>query len=235
MARASKNPVAKSSRGKRRGKPDNYVNESFIGQTFVMDDSSLHHTFTVFIANPLDVESDDNDITIFTFGAYGDHHVAVLNKNLEDGLEEAAEWLSQHASHHLISDDRMKELYDEALEELVEAGEDPEDEETMQQAQEQAETDLTYTESGYLTSWEWSMDEHPDPSLADRIVNKSLNMYRKQYGEDPQQRYASQYGRTAERKAELKRKYGDRLAARRGNPDASTRIAALAARLARGE
>ena len=50
----------------------------------------------------------------------------------------------------------MTEAYNEARQELAESGED---EETIEErAREQAEQDLTYTESGYIPSWEWSCD-----------------------------------------------------------------------------
>jgi hypothetical protein len=92
----------------------------------------------------------------FTFGAYGSTHVFVwagpAHRALDDALEEAASWLADNAPGHLSTDEEMQELYDEAREEL---GDDADEDEIR----EQAEADMTYTESGYLTSYEWFVNE----------------------------------------------------------------------------
>lgn len=208
------NPEVHSRRGKRKGKPSTYVSEYDIekakkGTPFVLADPDRYNGPTVFIANPLNVES-ENTVYVFQFGAYGDTWVAVLNENFDDALDIATEWLAEYAPGLLVSDEEMKSAYDEALKELVEGGADPDDEQTQQKAQEQAETDLTYTESGYLRSWEWHGGE-ADNDLAQRIVNKSSNIYRKEYGDEPNPSRA----RRGKKKAAKSRRGGKR----RGNTE----------------
>lgn len=241
----SKNPPSR--KGKRRGKREVPVSSYDIerakksGSPFVMaiDDKGYHES-EVFISNPLEVEGGRNDVKVFWFSngignAPGVMRVAVLNKSVEDGLEESAAWIADHAPGYITKHDDpyLTELYDEALKELVDAGEDPEDEQTQSQAQQDATEDMTYTESGYLNSWEWGLDDVHSGQLYDSIVNKSLNLYRKQYGEDPSTPWSSR-----ETPRYLRKKYGGdwRRSGLESNPDAPSdaRAAALAARLARG-
>lgn len=93
----------------------------------------------------------------FAFGAYAGTHVLAVANSLDDALEEAAGWLKDHAPGHL-SDlaDEYKEALVEAREEL---GAEADEDEANERAQEIAETDMTYTGSGYLTSWEWFVDD----------------------------------------------------------------------------
>jgi hypothetical protein len=93
------------------------------------------------------------------FGAYGSTKVLAWG-SLEDALEDAARVL--HEGH--FSD--LSEEYEYALAELVKGGADPTDESVMQKAQETAETDMTYTERGYLASGEWGYSIE-NPTLAD--------------------------------------------------------------------
>lgn len=183
------NPEIRSRRGKLKGK-ETYVSEYDIerakkGTPFVMLDTGRWQGESVFIVNPLDVRREGkNTVYVFQFGAVGTLWLAVLNQSFEDALEEAAGWLAEYAPGHLHTDKEMQDLYNEALAELVSEGKDPEDEETIQKAQEDAEADLTYTESGYLTSYEWWGGE-ADNVLAQKVINKASNIYRKQYGEEP--------------------------------------------------
>ena len=106
---------------------------------------------------------------LFSFGAYGDTHVLVLGfDGVYDALEAAAEWLAKYAPGHLMAhdSDELKELYREACDEHEVSYEElargeldgnPEADEVEQTAT----TDLTYTESGYLTSCEWFVTEAP--------------------------------------------------------------------------
>jgi hypothetical protein len=233
---AKKNPDVKSRRGKHRGKGkyeggERYVSEYTIekakksGSPWVELDPSRGTADPVFIVNWSDVEGDRNGIELFQFGQIGTTFLAVLNQSLEDGLETAAGWLAEHAPGMFVDDEYMKERYEDALKELVEAGEDPEDDETISKAQEDAETDLTYTESGYLTSWEWyvnTIDE--DSDLGQRIVNKAKNRYRKEYGEDPR---VSSYRRG-------RRRNPGKPAPRQTNPTPRSPAHALAKRLIEG-
>ncbi len=96
---------------------------------------------------------------LFSFGAYADRRVLVWEDSLEDALEEAAGCLQEAAPGTFVDQESLDDLYKEALAASVEAGDDPEDEEVQSRAYETATTDLTYTESGYLPSWEWTVDE----------------------------------------------------------------------------
>jgi 8-oxo-dGTP pyrophosphatase MutT (NUDIX family) len=80
----------------------------------------------------------------------------VWEASLEDALETAAGWLADNAPGLIMSPDdpELDVLYREACEEL---GEDPDSGEGPGDAWEQATADLTYTESGYLTSYEWGI------------------------------------------------------------------------------
>jgi CO/xanthine dehydrogenase Mo-binding subunit len=92
-----------------------------------------------------------NSCFVLWFGAYGDTHVLTWAESIEDALEQASSELPKDMFTALT------DSYTEALAELVAEGADPEDDETIQAAQEAAEVDMTYTESGYLASWEWGI------------------------------------------------------------------------------
>ncbi len=79
--------------------------------------------------------------TLFTFGAYGNHHVLVLGYHVDDALEIAADVLIDVAPGLFLP-------FSEAEEN--EAGE---------------VVDHTYTERGYIHSWEWAVVD--DASRAD--------------------------------------------------------------------
>lgn len=88
---------------------------------------------------------------VLCFGAYGDTRLMVWANSLEDALDEAVDWLEEHAPGLLIDDSGLAKLAKEAQEE------DPElsDEE----AWEQATVDLTCAGNHcrYLPSWEWGI------------------------------------------------------------------------------
>jgi hypothetical protein len=93
---------------------------------------------------------------LFQVGACGPVYVAVWTRTtLEDALEELGGFLVDKGYDGLITphgSEEAKAMYDEAREEL---GPDATDEEVM----EHAEADMTYTESGWIRSWEWYVDE----------------------------------------------------------------------------
>ncbi len=81
---------------------------------------------------------------VLSFGAYGDTHVLVYENSLDDALESAAEALRDNGLVGIFHD--------------VESEED--------------ETDMTYTEAGWLASWEWNVSgewRHDNPSEAARM------------------------------------------------------------------
>jgi len=113
----------------------------------------------------------------FTFGAYGDLHVLVWQQDVEAALEDAAEYLEymKYWGHLMAHDsDELQELYREAADELF--GEDHGDLDSDQQeeAWEAATADLTYTEAGYLTSYEWGVVEVTEETLIRRALEASV-------------------------------------------------------------
>jgi len=87
-------------------------------------------------------------VHVFHFGAYADAHVLAFG-TIDDALEDAAAVLLEVAPGMFTEPD-----YDDAIKELSEElGRHPEDSEVH----ERAETDLTYTESGYIASCEWTV------------------------------------------------------------------------------
>lgn len=73
--------------------------------------------------------------TLFTFGAYGGHHVLVLGHYADSGLEVAADILYDVAPGLFLP---FSEAEEDENGEVV---------------------DHTYTEKGYLPSWEWTVDD----------------------------------------------------------------------------
>ncbi len=59
------------------------------------------------------------------------------------------------------------DLFNEAKKELIEDGEDEDDEEIDGKAEEQAMVDHTYTESGWIYSDHWGIDVQPDSRMDD--------------------------------------------------------------------
>lgn len=98
---------------------------------------------------------------LFAFGACGPTYVLAYAYSLEDALEEAASWLADNAPGHIIKawDEEHTALVREACEDAGLAYPPPEGADLEADgyfaAQEDAEADLTYTEAGYLTSYEW--------------------------------------------------------------------------------
>ena len=101
---------------------------------------------------------------LFQFGAYGTTRVIVLaepgTSSLYDALETAAEVVADVAPG-VFHDEAVTEAYNEAIAEGMSPSE----------ATEEAETDMTYTESGYIPSWEWTVSNlGPGDSLLDAAV-----------------------------------------------------------------
>lgn len=90
----------------------------------------------------------DRGVWAFQFGAYGCTHVIAYGI-LDDALEDAAETLKKVSPGSFVEPE-----YPEGVE-YDPSGENEE----ANRAIEEAEADLTYTESGYLASWEWAVVE----------------------------------------------------------------------------
>lgn len=110
---------------------------------------------TIHYANPDETTFTGSTFT-FRFGAYGETTVVVLQRpgHVEDALETAAECLKEHAPG-LFSEPDYAAAKNEIMGETG-AGDDMISEEAIA---ERAETDHTRTESGWLLSHEWTVDE----------------------------------------------------------------------------
>jgi len=112
------------------------------------DELGMSHVFQTYLANPSEHDWKDN-LYLIWFGSMFATNFLVWAKGFEDALEIAAETAHDAGMKGFFVDDaQMQEYYAEAREEL---GPDAEEDEVMQQAEE----DLTYTESGYVPSHEW--------------------------------------------------------------------------------
>ena len=95
---------------------------------------------------------------VLWIGQHAPTRIGVFTDGLEAALEEAAGFAKDHWPGLLIDDAFLKTLHDEAKQELVEAGGDPEDEDLDGKAWEEATADMTYTESGHIGSDEWGIE-----------------------------------------------------------------------------
>lgn len=100
---------------------------------------------------------------VYQFGAYGTTWLAVWGANIEDALEDAAQWLADHAPGLITTEKEFwedKSLLQDAMNELGFSGafEDLEDEDKWS-IQDKMTVDMTYTESGYIASYEWYVNE----------------------------------------------------------------------------
>lgn len=123
----------------------------------------------------------------FQFGPYTGTNVFVwagpAYRGLDDALEEAAGWLADNAPGHLLAPDdpHLKDLIKETLEDegktwkaWQQAIEDQE--QWAYDVEESAFADLTYTESGYLTSYEWTVNElSSDDDLYAEVFEASID------------------------------------------------------------
>lgn len=102
-----------------------------------------------------------HQLWLFSFGAHGDHDVYVWSDgDICDALEAAAETLGKGfftEPDYAEAANEVGCLIDEA------------DEEKQEEIREHAETDLTYTESGFIASWEWWGTEITPEEALDRM------------------------------------------------------------------
>lgn len=121
-------------------------------------------TETIPVADATDIPDECSPLFLFSFGAYGWTKVyafANAGRGIESALENAAGWLADNAPGHLSEPD-----YSEAAEDLGYTMQDGEDsEEVMAEISVAAEQDMTYTESGWLNSAEWLVDEVFDTAV----------------------------------------------------------------------
>lgn len=104
---------------------------------------------------------------VLCFGAYGWTRLLVWASSLDDALDEAVDWLADHAPG-LLADEQVREAYRKAM-----AGKGPDDPEAVEAAQSEAEQDTTCagTCGHYLNSWEWGIvAENPSRATMLAIV-----------------------------------------------------------------
>jgi len=97
---------------------------------------------------------------VLWFGACGPTLLMVWANSLDDAIEECGAWLAEHAPGHIVSEGQHTALCREACEDAELAWPPPHDwcdEPEYTKAIESAEADLTYTEAGWLVSYEWGI------------------------------------------------------------------------------
>jgi hypothetical protein len=109
-----------------------------------------YETTKMHLVNPSECSAGEK-LFLFQFGAYGTTFALAWGYGIEEALENAAAWLKDNAPGLFTDLDLDDARQDLARDRGVDAASlSDEDVYTY------AETDLTYTESGYLASWEWS-------------------------------------------------------------------------------
>lgn len=149
--------------------------------TYYLDDES----------DPYEAAKKGDAASLFTFGPYGGVRVLVYAssgyRGLDDRLEAAAATLRDLGMDGLFTtDDEMRDLIAEAEAEGYEG------DEAYQQAEaayQQAEADLTYTEAGYLTSYEWAVNDlYPGNEVygagVAKYVEKNPDLFDDETGEE---------------------------------------------------
>ena len=81
---------------------------------------------------------------LFSFGAYGNLHVLTDARSVEQGLEQAADWLEVNAPGV-----------------FCDPPEHDEESEDCRNGCCDCEADMLYTEAGWLLAYEWSLTENP--------------------------------------------------------------------------
>jgi len=126
--------------------------------------------------NPYDAAQSKDSGLLFTFGAVGSVRVLYYGSSFEDGLEATAGWLKDNGFKGLYmahDGEEMQEAYDDALTDLY-PGQDFDDLSDIEQNQvrQQAETDLIYTEAGFLSEWGVT-----DLDYGDQLYGKGVAAY----------------------------------------------------------
>jgi hypothetical protein len=115
----------------------------------------------------------------FQFGAFTTTAIYCWADSIDEGLEVCAAWLFDHSPGHLIQmgDPELSELIEGVLPDgetisswqaAFRSGSNH-DQSWACEVEQEAFADLTYTDSGYLTSYEWWVDEVDDPAEYNRV------------------------------------------------------------------
>ena len=124
----------------------------------------------VWFVNPTEKGFYDGRSYVLWFGACGATYLHVYTRSLEDAIEQCAAWLAEHAPGHIMEHgceehtDLLREAFEDAG--LEWTGDIDWEDAAQSEAAQNAEADLTYTESGYLTSYEWGIALE-NPTAAD--------------------------------------------------------------------
>jgi len=124
------------------------------------------------IANSADVEDRHGyakNLYLFAFGAYADEKVYVWADSMEQGLQEAVDWLKEtHPdSSTFVTGQELMELVDEARREFPPNAPEHEIEEA-------ALADITVTGGGdYIVSYEWFVDDVYDEAEYAEVLDRS--------------------------------------------------------------
>ncbi len=169
---------ARARRGDKHGRE---TDEEFL---VIEEEGSSEPGFIV--VNPLDLPLGGRrqtamrktELFALQFGAYGWTKLLVWARSAETALEEASGWLAEHEPGIFVDQDALRRMEEEYREENPDA----DDEHVMDEAY----TDLTYTEDGYIPSWEWTLDDVSGSELFDVALKASQEEYERVYGEKPE-------------------------------------------------
>lgn len=106
---------------------------------------------------------------VLAFGAHGDTLVMVWANHLEDALEEAIDWIVDHAPG-LLCDDEVQEEFDRLRAEFPDRSE-----EDIAEEAEQDTTMFGHNGIHYIHSWEWTI-------VAENPSRKRVLALLKEYG-----------------------------------------------------
>lgn len=174
---SSRDLVVNPSRARRGDKHGRETDEEFI---VIEEDGSSAPGFI--LVNPTDYPTGTargtlrkDELFALEFGAYGWTRLLVWARSAETALEEAAGWLADHAPGIFVDQNELASLEKEYREEHPGA----DDDEVMNEAY----ADLTYTESGYIPSYEWTLDDvHGE--MFDVALAASKEEYERIYDEE---------------------------------------------------
>lgn len=118
------------------------------------------------IVNPSDRDWAPNRY-VLAFGAYGSTLLLVWEKSLESALDEAVDWIAEHAPG-LLADDAVREEFERIV---AEQGLSLDDDDGRSRAEVEATVDMTCAGNAghYIPSWEWSVTAE-NPSRADLLA-----------------------------------------------------------------
>lgn len=174
---SSRDLVVNPAHARRGDKHGRETDEEFL----VIEDTDSNDPGFILV-NPLDLPLTESragrktELWAMQFGAYGWTKLLVWARSGETALEEASGWLAEHAPGIFVDQEELESLEREYRAEHPDADEDDIAGEAYQ--------DLTYTEDGYIPSWEWTMSAiHGD--MYDVTLEASKEEYAREYGEEP--------------------------------------------------